>query len=102
MVGSIGGFVGRRRSRKGAWIEMMRKPAALLPIICRSRKGAWIEINGNTYCFSCETCRSREGAWIEISNTALKERRVDVAPVRERGLKLIEHNNQWHHITSLP
>ena len=31
--------------------------------------------------------RSREGAWIEIWRTALKERRVEVAPARERGLK---------------
>ena len=32
--------------------------------------------------------RSREGAWIEIFNTACSPKNANVAPVRERGLKL--------------
>ena len=32
--------------------------------------------------------RSREGAWIEILPELLAKFKLDVAPVRERGLKL--------------
>ena len=31
--------------------------------------------------------RSREGAWIEIPTKGTVKQRIDVAPVRERGLK---------------
>ena len=79
----------KRRSRKGAWIEitvavdkskvgdcaparergLKSRPCTntILPPI-RSRKGAWIEIlkkqTGKNACM-----RSRKGAWIEISMT---------------------------------
>ena len=36
-----------------------------------------------------EGCRSREGAWIEIVVSASKNSGQSVAPVRERGLKLL-------------
>ncbi len=53
------------RSRKGAWIEMVRITLSPLPPNSRSRKGAWIEIKAGL-------------------QALLRDR---VAPVRERGLK---------------
>ncbi len=37
-------------------------------------------------------CRSRKGAWIEINNLQRRWLKFDVAPVRERGLKLKINN----------
>ena len=34
-------------------------------------------------------CRSREGAWIEIAPVVSEPTNVEVAPVRERGLKFV-------------
>ena len=54
----------------------------------RSREGAWIEILfQGTINVLCER-RSREGAWIEISKISPPHIAYTVAPVRERGLKL--------------
>ena len=55
----------KRRSRKGAWIEM--KMAMLFPLLLLRR--------------------SRKGAWIEIFITDAASSAFNVAPVRERGLK---------------
>ena len=53
----------------------------------RSREGAWIEI---LYIYKRRyfpLSRSREGAWIEINQRAISDKYINVAPVRERGLK---------------
>ena len=55
-----------RRSRKGAWIEILMNMTKLLNRRSRSRKGAWIEIGNGTVIFSSNGRRSRKGAWIEI------------------------------------
>ena len=56
----------------------------------RSREGAWIEIQYALVDPRPYDRRSREGAWIEIFATICGCATADVAPVRERGLKL-----QW-------
>ena len=58
--------------------------------ISRSREGAWIEIAivevGEN---ELQKCRSREGAWIEMTLAlSVIWPLLQVAPVRERGLKL--------------
>ena len=56
-----------RRSREGAWIEIISAPKESYGVICRSREGAWIEITvSNLVLSSLDISRSREGAWIEI------------------------------------
>ena len=79
----------RRRSRKGAWIEILqvttrgRKDISVAPvrerglkssagtvtmlISSRSRKGAWIEIHLHFRGQHAIVRRSRKGAWIEIA-----------------------------------
>ena len=65
MVGSIGGFVGRRRSRKGAWIEMGTKKK-------------------NVSRYKVAPARERGlKSWLVLLVVLL----VVVAPARERGLK---------------
>ena len=76
------------RSREGAWIEIMSMIIAYTAILGRSREGAWIEIASALACAASALCRSREGAWIEILSLHHLPRPNDVAPVRERGLKL--------------
>ena len=56
----------RRRSREGAWIEMLLAFAAFMSASGRSREGAWIEIVLKLPKKSKSLSRSREGAWIEI------------------------------------
>ena len=53
----------------------------------RSREGAWIEILMIGTASTNMHCRSREGAWIEIFKVPEGVTKVTVAPVRERGLK---------------
>ena len=53
----------------------------------RSREGAWIEMSTACTYFSIGKCRSREGAWIEIPFRLRADKLINVAPVRERGLK---------------
>ena len=55
-----------RRSRKGAWIEIVTRSAFRSRISSRSRKGAWIEIYRLPILENVFLCRSRKGAWIEI------------------------------------
>ena len=55
----------------------------------RSRKGAWIEIVDYPENDYEEFCRSRKGAWIEIPTRGANWPNGKVAPVRERGLKLV-------------
>ena len=57
----------KRRSRKGAWIEIPLSGFMKWKNISRSRKGAWIEMTIITYTPPKVTCRSRKGAWIEMS-----------------------------------
>ena len=52
----------------------------------RSRKGAWIEIDVYPY-DRVIIVRSRKGAWIEILAMQDDLVNMQVAPVRERGLK---------------
>ena len=77
----------RGRSRKGAWIEIMSLVCSVFVSFGRSRKGAWIEIL--LYCNSVIAIlsRSRKGAWIEIETSAYTGWTPSVAPARERGLK---------------
>ena len=65
LINSVGFDVVRRRSREGAWIEIINK----------LRCGEWY------------SSRSREGAWIEIQLHTPYVSRSWVAPARERGLK---------------
>ena len=79
-----------RRSRKGAWIEIIPHSDNARRGQSRSREGAWIEIVCSLLSLCHLLSRSREGAWIEIltrfSASSLVTR---VAPVRERGLKFL-------------
>ena len=68
----------------------------------RSREGAWIEImmiGGDTM---EELSRSREGAWIEIRLAVIVIRLLSVAPARERGLKLNGRADDAEGMLSLP
>ena len=82
-----------RRSRKGAWIEIIPHSDNARRGQSRSREGAWIEIVCSLLSLCHLLSRSREGAWIEIltrfSASSLVTR---VAPVRERGLKWCHRN----------
>ena len=46
--------------------------------------------------------RSREGAWIEIELLRVCAEELEVAPVRERGLKLNNRLLQRHHLPVAP
>ena len=61
----------------------------LVLIVRRSREGAWIEIIQQIQRRKRAHGRSREGAWIEIVIYAAVWALISVAPVRERGLKLL-------------
>ena len=76
-----------RRSREGAWIEIYVAASMAISIAGRSREGAWIEILNHLVSLVTLSGRSREGAWIEITVIPFIQEVVDVAPVRERGLK---------------
>ena len=59
-------------------------------VTSRSREGAWIEITPERSNIIHDYRRSREGAWIEIvTMNGAKYKIPRVAPVRERGLKLL-------------
>ena len=61
-----------------------------MPACCsRSREGAWIEISLRLELSTTTARRSREGAWIEILGLDVDEENAEVAPARERGLKLV-------------
>ena len=64
-------WVGVRRSREGAWIEIVRLSMKQKLRRGRSREGAWIEIVERRTYPGGNRSRSREGAWIEIP-TSLK------------------------------
>ena len=69
---------------------------------CRSRKGAWIEIISKRQLIWKKSCRSRKGAWIEITVIAYGQKDIDVAPVRERGLKCFKAERYAAGYGSLP
>ena len=54
----------------------------------RSREGAWIEMLYDMKYAICLSGRSREGAWIEMCTQRIAQSLALVAPARERGLKL--------------
>ena len=91
-----------RRSREGAWIEMVTTmfPATLLSR--RSREGAWIEIGVLASLRQTVCSRSRKGAWIEIGRGYQAGTARCVAPVRERGLKCYCIHNISLRFRSLP
>ena len=76
-----------RRSREGAWIEIVIANGNRQLPKGRSREGAWIEIPNRFDDIYMQNGRSREGAWIEISSSDSVNPSLSVAPVRERGLK---------------
>ena len=78
-----------RRSRKGAWIEILIMYCLFAISHSRSRKGAWIEMRGSSRRNFRNHGRSRKGAWIEMPAGTIAHCFVTVAPARERGLKLI-------------
>ena len=53
----------------------------------RSRKGAWIEILGSAAVLIRSSSRSRKGTWIEILAHIVIAHTPTGTPVRERGLK---------------
>ena len=55
-----------RRSREGAWIEIVAVDKSKVGDCGRSREGAWIEMDLCLLIIIVRACRSREGAWIEI------------------------------------
>ena len=55
-----------RRSREGAWIEILIFGDIWSYTTSRSREGAWIEIKNQWFHNINTDRRSREGAWIEI------------------------------------
>ncbi len=57
----------RRRSREGAWIEIIDVILMVTLYLRRSREGAWIEIVSQAVSIRLSRRRSREGAWIEIA-----------------------------------
>ena len=59
--------------------------------IRRSRKGAWIEILLPRHKQTQFLRRSRKGAWIEMFDRVWRAVCYLVAPVRERGLKLLAY-----------
>ena len=59
----------------------------------RSREGAWIEIIGVSQWEGNRAGRSREGAWIEIPLHRKAHNVLIVAPARERGLKFVQNKN---------
>ena len=76
-----------RRSREGAWIEIIKKKICVLRGAVAPVRERGLKLNA-VYSIQCKRSRSREGAWIEI----IKDRTANiglryVAPVRERGLK---------------
>ena len=87
MRGSILAVSGR--SRKGAWIEIICPRQGTKGVNRRSRKGAWIEIPTLERLWPYGYSRSRKGAWIEMSKELRPFFSIAVAPVRERGLKLM-------------
>ena len=80
------------RSREGAWIEIVAVDKSKVGDCGRSREGAWIEISSSRKVLPRLRSRSREGAWIEMFVISpVRDTVGTVAPVRERGLKLLEH-----------
>ena len=69
---------------------------------CRSREGAWIEIGIISSQPKRNRSRSREGAWIEIVLSQPSSSQMTVAPVRERGLKLLQLTYAVAVLASLP
>ena len=79
----------RCRSREGAWIEILGLNTEKYYELSRSREGAWIEILLALLDGCYVASRSRKGAWIEIKKDCMSCHPDKVAPVRERGLKLL-------------
>ena len=59
----------------------------VIVIVRRSREGAWIEMLYPNDNLNTDHSRSREGAWIEIRTEKKDDDDDWVAPARERGLK---------------
>ena len=90
-----------RRSREGAWIEIVAIVNKQLEVMGRSREGAWIEIINGVSPIGTSG-RSREGAWIEMIIQKLSLMLILVAPARERGLKYQSRQDNKARNRSLP
>ena len=78
---------GFRRSRKGAWIEMLMLSINSQSVVCRSRKGAWIEILITGQFRSTYKVAPVRERGLKFGSAAGAFTGGIVAPVRERGLK---------------
>ena len=78
----------QRRSRKGAWIEIVIPSPIRVAFSGRSRKGAWIEIFENMNVDKVTPVAPVRERGLKLSSGYPKdETNIAVAPVRERGLK---------------
>ena len=76
-----------RRSRKGAWIEIVAAAAEWRKPFSRSRKGAWIEMVIKKDMLSIVIVAPVRERGLKYLNYNLPTKQKHVAPVRERGLK---------------
>ena len=74
-------------SENYVFLNYRKKLKNTIEIIRRSREGAWIEMMTAAISSAMAYRRSREGAWIEMALTAGYNLFRSVAPVWERGLK---------------
>ena len=76
-----------RRSREGAWIEIVScsisSDCTRRVAPARERGLKWLRLLADQH----NGGRSREGAWIEIAGSRSLRLALAVAPARERGLK---------------
>ena len=76
------------RSRKGAWIEMLRQAFMLQRYYVAPVRERGLKYN-SFITLTYNDGRSRKGAWIEMQAAGNSAKAAQVAPVRERGLKSI-------------
>ena len=86
----------------GAWIETLDCLDTAKGVLGRSLMGAWIETLYLQRMRNLNFRRSLMGAWIETTWKRLISWVACVAPLWERGLKLLKSVSQWEMKLSLP